>query len=304
MTFQAGVNLPWLNYGLDFGANPWQPAGGVARPERRRRLRAAFARLRDAGVPLVRWFMIGDGRAGLRDDGEGFPVELDPSFFIDADAALELLDEARLRAVFVLVDFLWFRRARFWRGVRMHGRGAAVRDPARRQRLLDGVVQPLFDRYGRERVIQAWDVINEPEWATRGLGGWRRTDVTRRTMRGFIGEVVERIHATTGQAATVGSASGRWLGLVTGLGLDFYQVHWYDKLEKRFPLDRPVGARGLDRPCVLGEFPTRGSRWSALAVLAKARQSGYAGAWAWSMLAEDEATDRRACESVWQEARV
>jgi hypothetical protein len=200
--------------------------------------------------------------------------------------------------VFVLIDFLWFRRARPWRGVRMHGRGPAVSDAARRQRLLDGVFQPLFDRYGKARAIQAWDVINEPEWATRGLGTRRRTALTRETMRAFIGETVERIHAATGQAATVGSASGRWLDLVKGLGLDFYQVHWYDKLEKRFPLDRPLGPLGLDRPCVLGEFPTRGSRRSAHAILDAARRNGYAGAWAWSVLAEDGATDRRCCEGV------
>jgi hypothetical protein len=298
VTFQTGANLPWLHYGLDFGANAWQPRGGTARPERRRDLRAVFARLRDAGIPLVRWFMIGDGRAGLREDEAGSPVGLDRFFFPDADAALELLEEARLRAVFVLVDFLWFRRARTVRGVRLHGRGGSVRDAERRQRLLDGVFEPLLERYGRSRAVHAWDVINEPEWATRGLGSWRQNAVSRGTMRAFIGEVVSLVHARTGQAATAGLASGRWLGLVRGLGLDFYQVHWYDRQDGRFPLDRPIGPRGLDRPCVLGEFPTRGSRRTPEAILEAARRSGYAGAWAWSVLAEDPATDRRACERV------
>ncbi len=252
----------------------------------------------------MRWFMIGDGRAGLRDDDDGFPVGLEKHFFADADAALDLLAEARLRAVFVLVDFLWFRRARRLRGVRMHGRGGAVRDPGRRQRLLDGVFRPIFERYGREPVIQAWDVINEPEWATFGVGGWRRTAVAPRTMRAFIGETVALLHATTGQAATVGCAGGRSLRLVEGLGLDFYQVHWYDAATTRFSLERPVGARGLDRPCVLGEFPTRGSRLDAAAIVAKARRSGYAGAWAWSVLADDRATDRAACEGLWRRAPV
>ena len=32
--FQVGANLPWLQYGGDFGANAWSPRGGLARPER------------------------------------------------------------------------------------------------------------------------------------------------------------------------------------------------------------------------------------------------------------------------------
>jgi hypothetical protein len=298
VSFQAGANLPWLHYGLDFGANHWQPRGGTARPERRKELRNVFARLRDAGIPLVRWFTIGDGRAGLVSDEDGSPVGLDRCFFDDADAALELLDEAGLRVVFVLVDFLWFRRARVWRGVRMHGRPGAVRDPLRRRRLIDGVFEPFLVRYGRSPVVQAWDMINEPEWATRGIGTWRATAVSPRVMRAFIGEVVERVHACTAHAATVGSASGRWLSLVEGLGLDFYQVHWYDRGDARFPLDRPLGPLGLDRPCVLGEFPTRGSRLGARAIVDAARRNGYAGAWAWSLLADDAASDRHVCEGA------
>jgi hypothetical protein len=298
VSFLAGANLPWLHYGLDFGANAWQPGGGTARPERRQELRAVFARLRDAGMPVVRWFTIGDGRAGLVADETGSPVGLDSRFFDDADAALELLDEAGLRVVFVLVDFLWFRRARVLRGVRMHGRALSVRDPVRRRRLIDGVIAPFLARYGRSPVVAAWDVINEPEWATRGLGTWRPSAVSPRVMRAFVGDVVERVHALTSQPATVGSASGGWLSLVRGLGLDFYQVHWYDRNDRRFPLDRPLGPLALDRPCVLGEFPTKGSRLPARSIVAAARRSGYAGAWGWSLLAGDAATDRGRCESA------
>jgi hypothetical protein len=296
VTFQTGANLPWLHYGLDFGANAWQPRGGTHRPERRKALRSVFGRLRDSGIPLVRWFMIGDGRAGLRDDADGSPVGLDPYFFPDADAALELLEEAHLRVVFVLVDFLWFRRARRVRGVKLQGRAASVRDAVLRKRLLEGVIEPLLERYGRSRAVRAWDVINEPEWAIRGSGSWRPGAPSRAAMRAFVREVAALVHARTGHAATVGLASGRSLGLVKGLGLDFYQVHWYDRHDASFPLDRPLGPRGLDRPRVLGEFPTRGSRRSPEDILAAARRSGYAGAWAWSLLAEDSATDGAACE--------
>jgi hypothetical protein len=84
------------------------------------------------------------------------------------------------------------------------------------------------------------------------------------------------------------SASG--LRLVRGLGLDFYQVHWYDSVEAASPLRRPVSRLRLDRPVLLGEFPTRGSAVAPEDVLKAARDAGYAGALAWSVFADDHAT--------------
>jgi hypothetical protein len=73
--------------------------------------------------------------------------------------------------------------------------------------------------------------------------------------------------------------------------LDVYQVHWYDALQRRAPLETPVASLGVDRPVLLGEFPTRGSRRSPSDIVAAAKRAGYSGALAWSMLAEDPASD-------------
>src|SRR4029450_10667751 len=40
--FLIGANLPWVHYGIDFGANAWRPEGGVAQPAARAQLEAAF----------------------------------------------------------------------------------------------------------------------------------------------------------------------------------------------------------------------------------------------------------------------
>jgi hypothetical protein len=297
--FWIGINLPWQRYGGDFGANRWQPDGGVGQPGRRAALRDALVGIADRGIAVVRWFMLADGRAGLRESPTGELLGLDDAVFCDADAALEELERAGLPAVFVLFDFHWFRRARVIDGVQVGGRGALASDPALRPHLLERVVSPLLDRYGRHPAILAWDVINEPEWATRGTRLLpRRSDAAWTAMRGFIGDVVEHIHRQTAHAATVGSASTGTLPLVEGLGLDVYQAHWYDRLAPHAPLDRPVAGLALDRPLILGEFPTRGSRWPPGAILETARRAGYAGAMAWSALAEDEASDRDALEMV------
>src|SRR5512137_1499962 len=229
--FWLGANLPWLRYGCDFGANRWQPEGGVARPETRAALRAHFARLADCGATVVRWFMLADGRAGLEETASGDLIGLDRCVLRDADAALEELDRASLRAIFVLFDFHWFTRARHVNGVRLGGRRLLAADPASRPRLLDMVVAPLLDRYGRHPSILAWDVLNEPEWVTRRPGRLsRRDEVSRADMRAFLREVVGLIHELTVHPATVGGASSQSLRLVQEIGLDLYQVHWYDHL--------------------------------------------------------------------------
>jgi hypothetical protein len=107
-------------------------------------------------------------------------------------------------------------------------------------------------------------------------------------MRAYIGQVTDAVHAHTRQLATVGSASTRFLGLVRGLGLDVYQAHWYDHFEAIAPLARRPD---LDRPLILGEFPTKGSQKDLATILDTAYRAGYAGAMPWSVLATDDATD-------------
>lgn len=291
MSFWVGVNLPWLDYALDFGANAWQPEGGVASRARRARLDAVLEELADRGCRVVRWFLIGDGRAGVRFAADGGPLGLDDRFFADVDHAITTAGRHRLRVLFALVDFLWFRRARTLRGVRMGGHGRTVSDAGRRARLLEHVFGPIFARYGEEPAVWGWDLCNEPEWAVRRVSAHPGSTVRRRDMAAFLREAAACAHEHASQPVTVGLASLRGLGLVRDAKLDLYQVHWYDSLQRRSPLDTPVSSLGLDRPLLLGEFPTRGSRRSPSEIVAAARRAGYAGALAWSVLAEDRASD-------------
>jgi len=295
----VGANLPWLDYGQDFGASAWQPRGGLARPERRERLRRALGDLAGSGASLTRWWLLGDGRAGLSEDGEGRITGLDDRLLADVDTGVLALGEAGLRAQFVLVDFLWLDVGRTVNGVRLGGRRDHVRDPSRRARLLERVFAPIAERYGREPAVAGWDLMNEPEWATLGVGTLDpRRSVSRREMRAFLAETAEVFRARATQPLSVGLASARWLSLVDGLDLDQPQVHWYESLDPLTTLVRPVESLGLGRPLLLGEFPTRGASVPPRAILEIAREAGYAGALAWSALADDRATDARACHDA------
>ena len=297
--FVVGANLPWLDYGQDFGASAWRPRGGLARPERREAARRALGTLAEAGASLVRWWLLGDGRAGLVEDDEGRLCGLDSRFFDDVDAALDALRAEALLVQFVVADFLWFDRPRVVGGVRLGGRRHHVRDQSRRERLLERVLAPIAERYGRDGAIAGWDLLNEPEWATLGVGTLDpRRSISRREMREFLREAAGVFHARATQPLSVGLASQRWISLVDGVALDQPQVHWYDAVDSVTALARPVEALGLGRPVLLGEFPTRGASLGPRAILEIAREAGYSGALAWSSLASDRATDALACHEA------
>jgi hypothetical protein len=292
--FHVGANLPWVTYGGDFGCRAGSPSGGLAQRADLADLAALMARAAEAGVSVVRWFLFCDGRGGVAFDERGWPLHVHDEVWRDVDPALRLVDGPGLDLVFVAFDFHWWRVPDGMPQL-APGRSASLVDPFGREALLDRVLAPVLRRYGGEPAIRAWDLVNEPEWVTLGLGAWDpRRAFDAGDVRAFLRAGVELVHAETTHACTVGSASFRWLPLVAGLGLDLYQAHWYDKLDARTPLGVPVDLATCGAPIVLGEFPTRGSRRTPAAILDAARESGYCGAWFWSLNATDEATDAEA----------
>ena len=273
-----GANLPWVHYGIDFGANAWRPDGGVAQPDGRAQLEPVFARLAAAGVRYVRWFLFCDGRAGIEFSVGGRPLGLDGFVFRDVDAALEIASRHGIRIMFVLLDFLWCDPVSATRGVQMGGRAHVLADAGHRDALLTLALRPLLERYAEEPQIFAWDVMNEPEWIETIDPG---------DLRAYLVESVGLVHSSTCHPATLGSAGVRWRDRYTGIGLDFYQVHWYDSLKHQPSLDTPLDELGFDRPVLLGEFPTKGSTKNPDEIVEAAQAAGYSGAFYWSVLAKD-----------------
>src|SRR4029453_357592 len=118
------------------------------------------------------------------------------------------------------------------------GRSRLIEDPAHRSALVDLVLRPIVEQYREEEVIVGWDLMNEPEWCL-GIGPRTIECATFGALQTFLRQAVNRVHETSPQPVTAASAGTFGLYLVRPLGLDFYQVHWYERFGWR-ALERPV----------------------------------------------------------------
>ena len=285
--FIVGANLPWVGYGTDIGASAWFPDGGLASQSAAlETLDRTFAALARDGIRVVRAFLLCDARSGVSFDVDGRPSGIDAAVLPDVEALVATARRYGIGLIPVLFDFHLCGPRKIVNGVQLGGRSRLIAQSEAADVLIEYVVRPIVEHLGDDPAIVAWDVMNEPEWCLRGGLFPRRHTVPFDAMRRFLGEAVKLIHGAARQPVTVGSA-GTWrLDLVTGLELDFYQVHWYEKFGWA-ALARPVAELGLgDRPVILGEFSGRTPRVAD--VLETARQAGYEGALVWSVLSDDE----------------
>jgi hypothetical protein len=286
--FILGANLPWVGYGTDIGASAWYPAGGLSSQlASQELLDTTFATLACDGITLVRTFLLCDLRSGVRFDASGIPTGLDDAVFLDLDSLVAVARQHHIQLMPVLLDFHLCGLPHIVNGVQLGGRSRLIEDPAARSALVDLVLRPIVERYREEEVIAAWDIMNEPEWCL-GTGPRTIDPVTFGALQAFLGQAVECVHESSRHPVTIGSAGTFGLDLVRPLGLDVYQVHWYERFGWR-ALERPVPDLDLgDQPVILGEFAGRSA--SIAKVLDTAKRAGYGGALVWSVLGGDEAS--------------
>jgi hypothetical protein len=207
--------------------------------------------------------------------------------------------------------------------VRLGGHADIVTDPAARQSFMDNALKPLLQHIAAspyKDAVLGYDIINEPE--AQIAGGYNGSDFFRgpaqlalSDVQSFVAEAANYIHTYSGGGlATVGSAMPIWTPLWMGLGLDFYQAHYYPWMDWAGPgtglppvssITSDTGVH-LDKPVIVGEFPTADasyglndtSVYSAEWYLNYIQSQGYAGALGWSLTAGDDASNWAAFRPV------
>jgi hypothetical protein len=281
-----GANVPWINWQRDFGGGA---GDGVSNPENRSLMGSRLEMAKANGVNVIRWWTFEGDAWQIKRDGSGMPTGLDDSIYADFDAALELAEQHDIYYVFVLFSAPT-HLPRTW-----------LDDPAQRAQLAN-VLGPLFARYKDNPRLMTWEVFNEPEFDV-----WKKlTD--EGSMRESVRSIAASVHANSTSYVTVGGAMLDGLTMLKGLGLDYYQAHWYDYMEagdwcalctnyefvqKKYDLDAPL---------VIGEMYAGTDVENAHIRLEDFYTKGYAGAWVWAGLFPERTADKLGVD--WNAMRI
>ncbi|MBL7828219.1 MAG: hypothetical protein JNJ57_16425 [Saprospiraceae bacterium] len=350
-----GINYPWYNYDWDFGTPPpgWQTRAAWAET-----LENDLKVFRRCNIQVVRWFILGSGmlygsgmqaphRLGAQWRFDQIP-RIDDAILEDFERLLQIFRKHDLQILPVLIDFKWafpgldrhsnddlalkswfgseasFESLKnnltaFPAGLVKGGRIDVLYDAKKRNQFFAQVLEPFLEiSRPFSDTIYAWELINEPEWITRGTNGglpehmkvpfhrmlaFLRTGMTFIQGYGFPSTVG---FARAGTIADWNERAYRYIQSLTKrtlspegnyLNLDINQVHYYPQ-----PSDvLAPAAFPNDRPAVLGEFATRihPEHWPELPAdhqhitsrLRFAQTKGYAAAFPWSYRATDQHTE-------------
>jgi hypothetical protein len=265
----TGVNMPWYNWGCDFGCNA---NGGVV--QTRATIGPRFATMQNDGLHTVRWWVFpGANPWQITVDGAGRPTGIHAAVFADFDAALELADQYD-----VYYNFVLFSGA-------THVTRSWIDNPDHRAALAQAL-GALFARYRNNPRVVSWEIFNEPEFQI-----WNG-EISEANTVAAARAIADAVHANSDALVTIGNASAAAIPMWNSVNLDYYAPHWYDYMSgggdwcmECNNYDYYRTRFGITKPMVAGEIYLA-SDINPLARVNSFYDKGYAGVWGWSLFYE------------------
>ncbi|WP_240415407.1 hypothetical protein [Paenibacillus periandrae] len=294
-SWALGINYAWSNtngFGYDFSDSNWTKNWD--------KIQSDINTMQSKGVKSLRWWVFaGLDKAPLWSGTErGSTVTGLPDHWIEhMVAATNYANKQGIKIYWCLLSY------DLALNYNSQTHDDIIDNPDVQTSYINNALIPIIEALKDNTGVMGWDIINEPEWIIRANDGGDPNHDARRVftldqLRSFVERNVNQIHLLGAkQPVSVGSASAKWSGkqysFWTGLGLDFYDFHWYDWYTPYFdPSTTDAQSLGLDKPILIGEVMSDPSTEYSGSTVPKNHQSlaervhshGYAGymPWAWS----------------------
>ena len=290
--FANGINLAWDDFARDIVTLDAPYFEGI------------LDQIEAAGGNAMRWWLHTNGRNSPIFDASGNVTGLNTNEITNMKTVLDMAYERGITISMCLWSFDMLQP----QGQDQEMMKGFVESKEKTQTYIDNALIPILEAIDDHPAVLSWEIFNEAEGMTQEFG-WTPVRTQMMYVQQFVNLTAGAIHRTVPSAQV---STGIWSfraatdiegntnyysddrliaagGDVDGT-LDFYQVHYYpDNFGPNLsPFHRPADWWGLDKPIVIGEFPSRAidggntdPEYTITEAYQLAYEYGYAGAMAW-----------------------
>jgi len=288
--FFSGMNLAWIDFNSDVGADPLDE----------NKWRKAVQDIRAAGGNSIRWWLFNNMSVSPIIDKNTHRVTGLPANTIkNMKKALDIAEEYGVMVSMCLFSHNLMESNQWGKydndKIDITANKALFSDDAAAQAFINNALNPVVEAIGNHPALMTWELFNEPEGMIEGHG-WTAEKISIASIVSFSEKLANAIRSKVPQTliSTGVHCASDLQYWKDKSWLDFLQLHFYPEHQSTAenPFDHPFSFWNLTKPLIIGEFSAAGwnkEQFPAYKVSTKtpqqlylyAYEQGYAGALSW-----------------------